>query len=198
MDADSGAVHRGDHRLQAFEDTKGDLAAPVPDAWIGSIGLGSVRRIAHRLAEIEGLGAAGEVGARAEASSGSGHNHASHVIVSVNPVKGLDQFILHGLCERVQTIGTVQRDLRNAVFDVIKDVLERFRHGLLRSGPRGRRQAKGFFRMLGGRPCPRERDFRDEWGALGFDGLSEGAEDGRQLLVVEPRADLVARLLATL
>ncbi len=52
--------------------------------------------------------------------------------------------------------------------------------------------------MLGGRPCPRERDFRDEWGALGFDGLSEGAEDGRQLLVVEPRADLVARLLATL
>ena len=62
------------------------------------------------LAPVEGLAAALEVGARAEAAALAGHDHDAHVVVGVGEVERLHQLLVHRRGVGVQPLGPVERD----------------------------------------------------------------------------------------
>ena len=96
-DADRRAVDRGDHRLLRLEDAQRDEAAAV--AVLGE------RR---PLAVVEGVAAAGEVGAGAEGAPRAGHDDDAHGVVGVGPVERVEQLVHHRRGERVQLLGAVR------------------------------------------------------------------------------------------
>ena len=96
----AGTVDRRDHGLGRVEDAQRDQAAAV------------ARDLARLLAvaPVEGVAAAAEVGAGAEASPLAGDDDGPHLVVGVGAVERLEQLPAHRRRERVQPIGPVERD----------------------------------------------------------------------------------------
>ncbi len=103
--AHSGAVDRSDHGLLRLKHAQRELAAVVA--------LGAPR--GRALVVVEGVAAAAEVGARAEATPGARHDHRAHLVVGVGAVEGRHQLAAHLPRPGVQPLGPVERDRQHAV-----------------------------------------------------------------------------------
>ena len=114
-DADGRPVDRGDHRLERLEDLERHAAAAVAVDAVGRLVV---------LVRVEGVAAAAEVGARAEAAALAGDDRDAHVVVGVDGGEGGQQLVHHRLGERVEPVRSVQRDGRDAVVDGVADLLE--------------------------------------------------------------------------
>ena len=64
---------------------------------------------------IEGVGAARQVGAGAEAAARAGEDHGAHVVVAVGAVHRVEQLRQHLAGEGVELVRPVQRDGEDAV-----------------------------------------------------------------------------------
>ena len=113
-DADRGAVHGGDDRLEALIDAQGQKAAAVAvhfvDLFAGAF--------ARARIIVEGLGAAGKVRAGAEAAAGAGDDHRLDRIVRIRPIQRRDHLGHHLAGERVQLVRPIEGDGRDPVLDV--------------------------------------------------------------------------------
>src|SRR6266566_1734900 len=72
---------------------------------------------------IERPAASAEVGARAERAAGAGDDHRPHAVVGIGRVERGDELVDRARGDGVEAVGTVQRDRRDGVGDVVQDLL---------------------------------------------------------------------------
>src|SRR5207244_3949023 len=72
---------------------------------------------------IERPAAGAEVGARAERAAGAGDDHRPHAIVGIRRVERGDELVDRARGDGVEAVGTVQRDRRDGVGDIVQDLL---------------------------------------------------------------------------
>ena len=121
-DAHGGAIHRGDHGLQAVEDAQGHPPAPVA---IDVADLGLVPGGLAALGIVKGRPAGGQVGPGAEGPvPGPGDDHRPHPVVGVGDVEGRDHVQHHLGGEAVHLVGAVEGQDGDPVLDLELDGLE--------------------------------------------------------------------------
>jgi hypothetical protein len=120
---DAGAVDRGDHRLQAAKEPQRDQAAAVARDVAGAQLLGAAHlRASHH---IEPGARIRQIGAGAERAAAAGDHHGPHRVVGVDEIPHPQQLAFHRRIERVELLGTIERDRRDRVGDLVGDRRER-------------------------------------------------------------------------
>ena len=82
------------------------------------------RQLVEQLAWVVGL-ESGDVAAGAERAAGASQHDDAHVVVGTGHVHGLVDLVRHDVRPGVQLLGTIERDRRDAVADVVQDLLVR-------------------------------------------------------------------------
>src|SRR5947199_323057 len=111
-EADGRSVDRRDDRLLEVDDAQRHASAAVTMLVRGRA-VGAIERPA----------AGAEVGARAERAAGAGDDHRPHAIVGIRRVERGDELVDRARGDGVEAVGTVQRDRRDGVGDVVQDLL---------------------------------------------------------------------------
>ena len=124
-DADRRPIDGGDHRLEAGKDAQRHPSPAVARGVTRQVRLtvGARRNLrpvgASRAIECRATG--GEVRPGTERPPRPGDDHRLHGVVLVGPVEGVDQLGEHLGRERIELVGSIERDREDRILDLVAD-----------------------------------------------------------------------------